>query len=116
MKKRNVFFLFLFTAVVLTGCYDLSEEYTISADNSATYDVKMDMGRMLAMLAAFGGIQEAAGPEVTASRDTTVYFKSFTDTTTMLTDAQKSWIENGRVSVKMNVEEELFKLDIHFPF
>lgn len=117
MKKLTTLLLILCIAIGFTGCYEMSEEYTISADNSVVMDMNMDLGKLFEMVAAMGGEEEMKNnPEFAMLKDTTIYFKSFTDTASGLTAEQKALLENGKMTMKMKLEEKLFKMNFHFPY
>lgn len=117
MKKLTSLFLILCMAIGFTGCYEMSEEYTIAADNSVVFDMNMDMGKLFEMVAAMGGEEEMKkNPEFAKMQDTTIYFKSFTDTTSELSAEQKALLENGKMTMKMKMEEKIFKMNFQFPY
>ncbi|MGV3765368.1 MAG: hypothetical protein ACO1NW_04535 [Chitinophagaceae bacterium] len=117
MKKLTSLFLILCIAIGFTGCYEMSEEYTIAADNSVVFDMNMDMGKLFEMVAAMGGEEEMKkNPEFASMQDTTIYFKSFTDTASDLTAEQKALLENGKMTMKMKMEEKIFKMNFQFPY
>lgn len=117
MKKLTFLFLILCIAIGFTGCYEMSEEYTIAADNSVVFDMNMDMGKLFEMVAAMGGEEEMKNnPEFAKMQDTTIYFKSFTDTASELSAEQKALLENGKMTMKMKMEEKIFKMNFQFPY
>ncbi|MGE5107295.1 MAG: hypothetical protein ACM3H8_07110 [Sphingobacteriales bacterium] len=104
MKKL----LYLLTASVtlsFTSCLDSEEKIALKEDGSGTYSITMDMAKMMGMLSAFGG--ENKKPE---KKDTVIYFKDFTDTSTTLTADEKEILKNGKVGIHMDSDKGEMKI------
>lgn len=113
-KVRNIIVL-LFVTISFTSCYDFLETYDLSSNNKAIYDVNMDLGQLVGTIYAMGMNDMENDPQF-APKDTTIYFRSFTDTSSILNAEQKSWLTEAKVDVKMDLKKELFKIAMNIPF
>lgn len=123
MKK--LLLLLLVIVVTATGCFDIAEEFTVKADGSGTYAVKMDMGGMFELMEAMqamsgedssGAGQKSPFGDMEKGMDTTINFSSFTDTASNLTADQKGLLRNGVMRMQMNPKERQFVMNMQFPF
>lgn len=113
-KAKNLILLTLVT-LSFTSCYDFIETYDLSSEKAAIYDVKLDMSALIGMISAFGGETMEKDPQF-APKDTSVYFKSYVDTSSVLTAEQKRWLAGGKVGVQMDIKNEIFKIGMNIPF
>lgn len=115
--RKLVSLTLILAAFLFTGCYEMTEEYTVNANNTGQYEVKMDMGKLFAFVESMGGAESMKNdPEFAKLKDTTIYFKTYTDTASDLTADQKEWFRNASMRMNMKVEEKLFKMEMKFPF
>jgi hypothetical protein len=75
----------------------------------------MDMSQMVEMLKQYVGEEELAKKGMD-KMDTTIYMKDIIDTVSSLTAEQKALFRPGSVSIKMNLDEKVFKTHMQFPF
>lgn len=104
-----------FTFLFLLGCYEVNEEIVVSENGSGTFSSKMDMGQLIEMMQSFGG-EEMNQEGLDRVIDTVISMKSFTDSATEITPAQKALLSNGKLRMQMNIKEKLFKIDTDIPF
>jgi len=115
MTRKILFFLLTTFALVVSSCLDVEEKIVINKDNSGSYTLTMDLGRLLKMTNEMGGDKKEAGktPEV---KDSTAYFKPYVDTSSVLTDEEKAMLRDGSVHMKMDEVKSEMKIMINLPF
>ncbi|HET9745712.1 MAG TPA: hypothetical protein VFP97_08365, partial [Chitinophagaceae bacterium] len=91
------------------------EETTINADGSGTICNSVDMGKMLAALAAMGGEEKMKDAEKIKG-DTTIFLKDIKDSLTNLTEPEKKLLEKGKAHITLNLKEEKFFISYTVPF
>jgi len=113
---KNLRFLLAFIlAAVLSSCLDTEEKIVLNDDNSGTYSMTLDMGRMLSMAASMGA--DKADPEkVKEKKDTTVYLKDMVNSADNLTPEEKAIFQNAVISVKMDEAQNEMKIVMSSPF
>ena len=113
MKFFKPLFFFLFTAI-LSSCLDSEEKIVINADNSGTYSMTLDLGKMLEMASTMGAKPESGKPK--EKKDTTVYLKNYLDSATNLTAEEKALYRDGVLSMKLDEEKNELKIVVSCPF
>lgn len=113
MKKIKCCFVFLLCATVLFSCIDTEEYIVVNADNSGSYTMKMDMGKMLEMMQQFGG-EKTASRQPMPKVDTLVYFKDMT--AEKLTAEEKELYKEGYFKIKVDSATNDFKVEVGCPF
>ncbi|HRN55819.1 MAG TPA: hypothetical protein PLL71_05175 [Agriterribacter sp.] len=105
----------LLFVLFFSSCLDTEEKIVINKNNSGVYTVTLDMSKMLALMDQMGQGNEA-DTKIQEKKDSTVYFKPFTDTSTTLTLKEKKLFKDG--SLRMRVDEAAKELIVilHFPF
>ncbi len=113
--KNNIFLLFSFTAVVLTGCLDTTEEIVMNEDGSGTITITNDMSASISMAKQFGGGEEdmKQGDEPV---DTTISLAKEIEENKDLSEQEKNWLKNGKLRLQMNMDEEKMIISMNFPF
>ncbi|MBX3256497.1 MAG: hypothetical protein KF862_20340 [Chitinophagaceae bacterium] len=113
--KKILFALFICCSFLLTACLDAEEKIVINKNNSGVYTLTMDMSKMLALMEQMGGAQK--DPEkVAEKKDSTVYFKSYVDTSAALTAKEKELIRDGNLRMKVDEAANEMKVILSFPF
>jgi predicted transglutaminase-like protease len=102
------------TCLTLVSCLEISEETEIKEDGSGLYVTTMDMGQLIDMMQAMGGDEIAK--KKNEKIDSVAYFKDFIDTTKNLTSEQKDLLRPGSISVKMDMSQKIFRIDMKLPF
>jgi len=98
------------------SCYEVSEEITINQNGTGLFVTKMDMGQMLEMIQSMAGEEELTKEGLDKALDTTIFMKSMVDTAKDVTPEQRELLQDGKMSLKMNMKEKLFKAQIDIPF
>lgn len=98
----------VFFAVTLVSCLDTEEKITLNEDKSGIYQMVMLVGNSPMLQSA---MQQSG--QALEKKDTVIYFKSFTDTSTTLTPEEKAVLQNGKMHIAMN---EDIKAEFELPF
>lgn len=94
---------------------DMEEKIVINKNNSGTYTMTLDMSKMIKLMKEMD--QENKDESSTAEKkDSTVYLKSFVDTSTALTAKEKELFRDGRVRMQIDETANQFIVIFHFPF
>lgn len=75
----------------------------------------MDMGNLMKLAKQMGQDKEKSD-KIPEKKDSTLYFKSFVDTSTALTKEEKDMLRDGSLHLKVDEEESEIKFEIHLPF
>lgn len=112
--------------LIASGCFNTTEDFTISANGSGVYAMKMDMSGMFDMIEAMQAMagddsegSEALGKGLSSldkNMDTVIRLGSFTDTATTLTAEEKNLMKDATMRMVMNKAEKQFVLDLKFPY
>jgi len=103
-----------FATVCLTSCLEINESVEIKENGSGQMTSSLDMSQLIDMMQAMGG--EEFEKKKDEKLDSTIFLKDLVDTAKNLTAEQKSLMRNGKMHIKMNFEEKVFKLDMNYPF
>ena len=103
--KKLISFITASVVLFFTSCLDSEEKITLNEDGSGTYVITMDMAKMMGMLSAFGGENKKA-----EKKDTVIYFKDYTDTSSVLTAEEKEILHNGKLAMNMDSEKGELKV------
>ena len=114
MKNSRFIIAFLFAAI-LSSCLDTEEKIVLNADNSGTYSMTIDLGRMLTLAASMGA-DKSNSEKVKEKKDTTIYLKDLIDTAVNLTAAEKALYKDGMVHAKFDEEKNEMKIVMSSPF
>jgi hypothetical protein len=101
---------------VFMSCMDTREELDIKADGSGTLAVRTDLGKMLEIMKSFGGEDGLKKEGLDKVLDTTLSMTGIVDTAKNITADQKAVLRNGKIHLAFNAQENMGKLDLHFPF
>ncbi|GAO45282.1 hypothetical protein [Flavihumibacter petaseus] len=115
MKKIKIL-LALGIAVCFTACIQIDEEVELKSDGSGKMKVHSDMGKMFEMLKGFASEEEMAKEGMGREMDTTILMKDLVDTATNMTAENKALLRNGVLNLKMNMKNNVFLLDMAYPF
>lgn len=115
MLKKFCFTAIIIFSVFFTSCLDTEEKIVINSNNSGDYTVTIDMGKMLKMAAQMGGADKDDSKEKEKT-DSTVYFTSYIDTSTVLTAKEKELFRDGSMRIKVDEAANEMSIIIHFPF
>ncbi|PWT77428.1 MAG: hypothetical protein C5B59_04020 [Bacteroidetes bacterium] len=105
--------IFLFS---LAGCFEINEEINVKSNGSGEMTMRMDMSQLLDMMQQYMGKEELDKQMPKRSMDTTVLMKDLVDTAKNIAEDKKALIRQGKLHMKLNMDEKIFKADMHFPF
>jgi hypothetical protein len=100
--------------LILTSCLDTEEKIVINKNNSGDYTLTIDMGKLLTIMEQMGGANDAA--KIKEKKDSTLYFKSYVDTSVALTAKEKEMYREGSLRMQVNEEAKQMKVIINLPF
>jgi hypothetical protein len=114
MKKIFVT-LFAGITLLLTGCFESTQEITLNEDGSGTVTNTNDMGALLGMAKQMGGGSdlEKLGDE---KIDSTFSLKEGADSIPNLTPEERDIARKGTVNITMDMKENKFSTSLKFPF
>jgi hypothetical protein len=113
--KKILSFALLLTACCLTACIDTEEKIVINADNSGTYSLTMEMGKMIEMANQMGaGQNNAEKPK--EKKDTIIYFKDALMASDQFSPAEKALFANAFCAVKLDEANAQMNISINCPF
>jgi hypothetical protein len=115
MTRKIIFSLLICCPLLLTSCLETEEKIVIKNDNSGDYTMSMDMGKILEMAKQMGQGKDN-NDKIPDKKDSTLYFKSYVDTSTALSAAEKEMLRDGSLRLKIDEEESELKFVIHLPF
>ena len=108
--------LTVFVMLLMSSCFDVTEEFTINKNGSGSYSMKMDMFKMVEMLAGMGGKESLENDKsFKEKKDTTVYFKDNITRAEDLTKEEKDLLVNSSARMKMSLSEKEFFMKFDFP-
>jgi len=115
MKKLRYIFVALIVFLA-AACFEINEEIVIGKDGTGVYNTKMDMSAMMEMIKTMASEEDLAKNGMGKSLDTVLRMKDILDSVQDLTPDQKRLLQGGTVAMKMNMDENILKADINFPF
>jgi hypothetical protein len=105
-----------FFVLFLTGCFDVNEEIDIKANGSGQMQWNYDMSQLLDLMQTYMGKDEMDKQIPKDKVDTTILMKDLVDTAKDIPADKKALIRNGRMHMKLDMTQKIFKADLHFPF
>lgn len=102
-------------AAALSSCLDTEEKIVLNDDNSGTYSMTLDMGRVFSMMATMGG--DKTDPEkLKEKKDTSLFLKDMVNAADNLTPEEKAIFQNAMVSIKMDEAKNEMVIVMSSPF
>jgi len=114
MKKIKFVLAFLF-ALALYSCVDTEERIVINADESGTYALTIDLGKLIELANQMMPDSARAG-KPKEKKDSTIYFKNFIDTAQNLTAEEKALYREGYLHIDMDEANNKMKVEMGCPF
>jgi len=108
--------LFALLVVFIAGCYEITEEISVSANGSGVYTTKMDMSALMEMMKTMAGEEELAKGGLDRVIDTIIPMKKVMDEAKDMSAEDKALYAAGTMALKMNIRENIFKADMQIPF
>lgn len=115
MKYFKIILTLVFISC-LTGCIEINEDMDIRANGSGLWVTHTDMGQLLDLIQNYMGKDEMSKQIPQKMIDTTLYFKNFTDTLSNLSAEKKELVKDGKINMKLNMDQKIFTTDMTFPF
>jgi hypothetical protein len=100
----------------LSSCVEINEDINISKNGSGEYSMNMDMSKLLDIMQSYIGKDELEKQLPQKKMDTSIMMKTIVDTSTTLSAEKKALLRNGKLHMNLNMDEKIFKTDMHFPF
>lgn len=100
----------------LVGCVEINEDIDIKKDGSGEYSMNMDMSKLLDMMQNTIGKDELEKQMPEKKMDTSIMMKTLVDTSTSIPADKKALLRQGHLHMSLNMDQNLFKTDLHFPF
>jgi hypothetical protein len=114
MKKIKFFLAFLL-ALALYSCVDTEERIVINADESGTYSLTIDLGKLIELAnQMMPDSSRASKPK--EKKDSVIYFKNFIDTAQNLTAEEKALYRDGYLHIDMDEANNKMKIEMGCPF
>ncbi len=114
MTRKLLFALFSACVFLLASCLDTEEKIVINKDNSGLYSLTMDISRMMKMMNQSGKDKDST--KKPQQKDSTIYLKSFVDTSSQLTDQEKNMLRDGSIRVDVDDTKGIGKFVFALPF
>src|ERR1044071_5752656 len=114
--KWKKFLLPLLFVITLAGCFEIDEQIDIKSNGSGQLTVNTNMSQLLEMIQTYIGKEEMDKQLPKRALDTTVLMKDVVDTAKNITPEKKALVRDGKIHMKLNMDEKVFKADMHFPF
>jgi len=100
----------------ISSCVEINEDININKNGSGEYSMNMDMSKLLEIMQSYIGKDELEKQLPQKKMDTSIFMKSIVDTSTTLSADKKALLREGLLHMRLNMDEKLFKTDMHFPF
>ncbi len=113
MKK--IILSLLVSSVILTGCFETTQEITINDDGTGTVKTTSDLSSALGLAKQMGGgadMDKITGQKV----DTSFSLAPSADSLSGLSEKEKEILKKGTMYMYMNGSEEKFYTRLSFPF
>jgi hypothetical protein len=114
MKKIKFLFAFLFAAA-LSSCIDIEESIIINDDNSGSYSITMDMGKLFELKNQMGGDNNSS-KKPKEKKDTLIELKNVLFSSDLVTAQEKELYQNATINIKMDEAEGEMKMVMLCPF
>ena len=114
--KRFTYLLTGVLVLLLAGCFEIKEQIDIKPDGKGELTVNTDMSQLLEAMQNYLGKEEMEKQMPGKNLDTTVLMKNLMDSAKDVTPENKELVKNGTVHMKLNLDQKIFKSDVHIPF
>jgi len=112
--KKLLFFLFASATLLLTGCFETTQEITLNEDGSGTLSSTNNMSAVIPLVKQMGGKDaEKMDEEVL---DSTIALSTKADSIENLTAEEKKLLNKGTMRMNMNLKEDKFLTTTKFSF
>jgi hypothetical protein len=114
MKKIKFILAFLL-ALAFYSCVDTEERIVINADQSGTYSLTIDLGKLIELSNQMMP-DSARDSKPKEKKDSIIYFKNFIDTAQNLTAEEKALYREGYLHIDMDEANNKMKVEMGCPF
>lgn len=114
--KKYKFLLTCLIAFLFTACIQIDEEVDIKEDGSGSLSMRTDMGQLFEMLKGFASAEDLQKDGLDKAMDSTILMKDIIDTVQEISAENKALLREGKMQIQMNMKENLFKLNMDYPF
>jgi hypothetical protein len=112
--KIAKFIIAFFCLSALSACIDTEEYIVINEDNSGTYTMQIDMGKIFEMANQMGA--EDVSTSKIEKMDSTIYLKDMVSTADNLSADEKELYKNGIIKIKLDKPGKEMKIIMTCPF
>ena len=112
MKNIVSVFLLSFT-ILLTSCFEVTQELNINKDGTGTFSSTTDMSQLVTMAMQMAGDKMG---EQKMNMDTTIPFKIILDSAKEISPASRELLKNGTVHVVMKMDDSKYLINSSIPF
>lgn len=103
--------------LALTGCYDITEDVTITPSGSGVYLAKIDMSQLLTLFKTMESAQNNKDSSLAGENmDTTMSLKGYGDSLSGADPATKALIDAMTVHLVVHSDSNIFKMTMRAPF
>jgi len=102
--------------IFLSSCFEIQEKIDIKSNGAGDLTINTDMSKLLDMMQGFMGKEEMEKQIPAKPVDTTILMKDLVDTAKNISAENKALFRDGKIHMRLNLEQKLFKADMHFPF
>lgn len=116
MKKIR-YLLAVAATLLLAGCFEIQEQIDIQSNGSGELTVNTDMSQLLVAMQNYLGTEEMQKQmPLGKTLDTTVLMKDLMDSMKNATPESKALVQDGKLHMKLDMDQKVFKSDMHIPF
>jgi hypothetical protein len=117
---KSIFRLCFLLSLLFTGCLETEQTTTINADGSGTYHAVLNMGTLLQVYKLASQMKKEEDSMVKEEpplvKDTLIYMRSYSDTSSTLSAKEKELIQDMTLSLKIDSENDIFRIQTNCPF
>lgn len=112
--KKFLIFLSIIGSILISGCFETTQEITLNEDGSGTISSTNDMSSVIPIVKQMGG--KDAGKMDDEAVDSTISLSSRADSIENLTSEEKELLKRGTLRMNMNLKEDKFITATNFSF
>lgn len=112
---KQIFLLAVAISVLVISCMDVEENIQINKDNSGVYSYKIDMSKMMEIMAQMSSVSDLK-EKVAKIMDSTINLKDLVDTSSTLSAEDKAALRDGVMLIHLNETDNEMVLTLDFPF
>jgi hypothetical protein len=113
---KRVLFILSFVSILLTGCFETTEEITLNEDGSGNMAVTSDLSAVISLAKNMGGGADGLDKLTEKNMDTTISLGLIADSMQGLSVSEKEVLKKGAMQIKIDGKNEKFFTKMSFPF